>query len=179
MPRPAALRSVSTLPITWTFNDESAGAAHYLTLGLRMSFSVPGAIVGAQYLQNVNDNQPHGAALFGPDFALQRVQEWLPSEIAGGEVDWSWSLRSMRPVWPVLADTLYVFSISFIAPRYASAAGVLTSADVTVGPITFKQNDFDGVSGNGVFLYNVFNEEPSNSVHNGTLYGIEPLFQPA
>ena len=177
MPRPPALRSVSTLPIDWTFNDEHATSPE-LTIGLRLQFSEPGAITGVRFLQSVNDAGFHGAALYGPDFALQRIAAFLPSEIAGGEVTWSWALRQLRPVWPVEANTLYVFSVSFAQVYYASSAGFLSASDVSVGPVTIRQNDFDGFSGNGVFQYGPFSIEPSNSLHNGTIYGIEPLFQP-
>lgn len=176
MPRPPAERSISTLPITWSFSDESTGAT-YLVLGHRIVFSQPGAIIGINFLQSAEDDQPHGAALFGPDFSLLACAEMMPDPIAGGEGGFSWKLRKLPRVWQVQAATQYVFSVTFQRPRYAFSHGFFSAGDVTVGSITYRQNDFDGTSGNGVFIYNVFNEEPSGSLHDGTVYGIEPLFQ--
>jgi len=171
-------RSVSTLPITWTFNNESGLGPRYLTLGLRVSFAVAGYIVGCQYLQNTADTQPHGMSLYGPDFSLIQGAWFLPSTVAGGESPWAWKARRLRLAWRVEADTLYIFAVSFIGPIYASSSGYLTAADVTVGNVTIKQNDFTDSLGNGLFLYGVFNELPNDSAHNGTIYGIEPLFKP-
>lgn len=146
-------------------------------LGYRFTPLSSGWIVGAAWLESVNDSGSHTCQLRTEDATPLKQFTWTPSPSGAFEGAWVWTRRRMYPGWFVEQGTVYQWMVGFQIPTYAYEHSVLTSP-LDSGSIRVKQNNYDGSRSAGIFWYG-YPFEADAVRADETLYGVDMLFQPA